>query len=64
MIGPERLAEVLPEADFVVLTVPLTPETRHMIGERELRLMKPTALIVNIGRGGTDRRGGADPGAG
>ena len=53
MIGPERLAEALPEADFVVLTVPLTPDTRHMIGERELRLMKPTALIVNIGRGGT-----------
>ena len=53
MIGPERLAEVLPEADFVVLTVPLTPDTRHMIGERELRLMKPTAHIVNIGRGGT-----------
>jgi phosphoglycerate dehydrogenase-like enzyme len=53
MIGPERLADVLPEADFVVLTVPLTHETRHMIGERELRLMKPTAHIVNIGRGGT-----------
>ena len=53
MIGPERLAEALPEADFIVLTVPLTPDTRHMIGERELRLMKPTALIVNIGRGGT-----------
>jgi phosphoglycerate dehydrogenase-like enzyme len=53
MIGPERLAAVLPEADFIVLTVPLTPDTRHMIGERELRLMKPTAFIVNIGRGGT-----------
>jgi D-2-hydroxyacid dehydrogenase (NADP+) len=53
MIGPERLAEALPEADFIVLTVPLTPDTRHIIGERELRLMKPTALIVNIGRGGT-----------
>ena len=53
LIGPERLADVLPEADFVVLTVPLTHETRHMIGERELRLMKPTAHIVNIGRGGT-----------
>ena len=36
-----------------MLTVPLTPDTRHMIGERELRLMKPTAHIVNIGRGGT-----------
>jgi len=53
MIGPERLADVLPEADFVVLTIPLTHDTRHMIGERELRLMKSTAHIVNIGRGGT-----------
>jgi phosphoglycerate dehydrogenase-like enzyme len=53
MVAPERLAEVLPEADFVVLTVPLTYATRHMIGEQELRLMKPTAYIVNIGRGGT-----------
>jgi phosphoglycerate dehydrogenase-like enzyme len=53
MIGPDRLADVLPDADFVVLTVPLTRETRHMIGERELRLMKRTAHIVNIGRGGT-----------
>jgi phosphoglycerate dehydrogenase-like enzyme len=53
MVAPERLAEVLPEADFVVLTVPLTHATCHMIGEQELRLMKPTAYIVNIGRGGT-----------
>ena len=50
---PECLHEWLPQADFVVLTVPLTPETRGMIGERELGLMKPTAYIVNIGRGGT-----------
>ena len=53
MVGPDRLHEVLPVADFVVLTVPLTPETRHMIGERELRAMKPSAFIFNIGRGGT-----------
>jgi phosphoglycerate dehydrogenase-like enzyme len=53
MVGPERLLEVLPLADFVVLTIPLTPETRHMIGERELRAMKPSAHIFNIGRGGT-----------
>ena len=51
--GPDQLTEVLPEADFVVLTVPLTHETRGMIGERELRAMKPTAYLVNIGRGGT-----------
>jgi phosphoglycerate dehydrogenase-like enzyme len=53
MFGPDRLVELLPEADFVVLTVPLTRETRGMIGERELRAMKPTAYIVNTGRGGT-----------
>ena len=51
--GPDRLLELLPEADFVVLTVPLTRETRGMIGEQELRAMKPSAYIVNIGRGST-----------
>ncbi len=53
MVGPDRLLEVLPEGDFVVLTVPLTEETRGMIGEAELRAMKSSAIIVNIGRGGT-----------
>jgi len=52
MFGPEHLIRVLPEADFVVLAVPLTHETQGMIGERELRAMKPTAYLVNIGRGG------------
>ena len=53
MYAPEQLLEVLPQADFVVLTVPLTQETRGMIGERELRAMKSSAYLVNIGRGGT-----------
>jgi len=39
------------EADFLSLHVPLTPETRHMIGERELGWMKPTAFLVNTSRG-------------
>ena len=51
MFGPGELLDVLPEADFIVLAVPLTHETQAMIGERELRAMKPTAHIVNIGRG-------------
>jgi len=51
--GPDQLLDVLPEADFVVLTVPLTHETQGMIGERELRAVKSTVYIVNIGRGGT-----------
>jgi phosphoglycerate dehydrogenase-like enzyme len=52
MFGPDQLLELLPEADFVVLTVPLTRETQRMVGERELRAMKPTAYVVNVGRGG------------
>jgi phosphoglycerate dehydrogenase-like enzyme len=53
MVGNDQLLDVLPEADFVVLTVPLTQETEDMIGERELRAMKQSAYIVNIGRGKT-----------
>ncbi|NOX44705.1 MAG: D-glycerate dehydrogenase [Caldiserica bacterium] len=45
------LDELLAESDFVVLCVPLVPETRHLIGERELSLMKETAYLVNIARG-------------
>ena len=41
----------LPTADIVVLIVPLTPETRGLIGEPELALMKPGALLVNAARG-------------
>jgi phosphoglycerate dehydrogenase-like enzyme len=53
MFGPGRLLDLLPEADFVVLTVPLSRATCGMIGERELRAMRKTAYLVNIGRGGT-----------
>jgi len=40
------------ESDFVVLSVVLTPETIKMIDERELRMMKKSAYLVNISRGG------------
>jgi D-2-hydroxyacid dehydrogenase (NADP+) len=50
---PDRLHGLLPEADVVVLTVPLSRTTQGMIGERELRAMKPTSYLINIGRGGT-----------
>jgi phosphoglycerate dehydrogenase-like enzyme len=53
MFGPHQLLDLLPQADLVVLTVPLTAETRGMIGEPELRAMKSTAFLVNVGRGGT-----------
>ncbi len=42
---------LLSSADFISLHVPLTPETRHFIGERELRMMKPTAILINLARG-------------
>ena len=45
------LDELLAVADIVSLHVPLTPDTRHLIGERELGLMKPTAYLVNTSRG-------------
>jgi len=42
---------VLSTADFISLHVPLTPETRHFISEREIRMMKPTAILINMARG-------------
>jgi len=52
MVALDKLTQVLPEADFMVLTLPLTRDTRHLIGEAELRAIKDTAVLVNIGRGG------------
>jgi glyoxylate reductase len=45
------LSQLLADADFVVLTCPLTDETRGLIGAKELAAMKPTAILVNIARG-------------
>jgi glyoxylate reductase len=45
------LDELLAESDFVVLCVPLTPETRGLIGRERLGRMKPTAVLVNVSRG-------------
>ncbi|MFQ5873440.1 MAG: 2-hydroxyacid dehydrogenase [Dehalococcoidia bacterium] len=45
------MMKVLAEADFVTLHVPLNPETRHLIGAKELDAMKPTASLVNTSRG-------------
>jgi phosphoglycerate dehydrogenase-like enzyme len=47
----DNLDTLLAQADFVTLHPTLTPETMHMIGERELRLMKATAYLINAGRG-------------
>jgi glyoxylate reductase len=46
------LLDLLQRADFVTLNVPLTPETRGLIGRKELRMMKPSAVLVNVARGG------------
>lgn len=43
--------EVLKESDFVSLHVPLVPSTKHIIGARELSLMKPTSYLINTSRG-------------
>lgn len=48
---PPALLRALAQCDFAVLTLPLTAETRGLIGERQFRAIKPTAWILNIGRG-------------
>ena len=45
------LDDVLAQADFLTLHVPLTPDTHHLIGPRELQLMRPTAYLINVARG-------------
>jgi glyoxylate/hydroxypyruvate/2-ketogluconate reductase len=46
------LDDLLPESDFVLLQLPYTKDTHHLIGVRELALMKPTAMLINVARGG------------
>ncbi len=48
---PGQLLQALPQADHVALCLPLTGETRAIVAARELRAMKPTAYIYNVGRG-------------
>jgi glycerate dehydrogenase len=50
--GLVDLETVLKESDIITLHCPLTPETKNMIGERELKMMKPTAILINTARGG------------
>ncbi len=51
IFGPLDLLKVLAESDYVVLALPLTEETRHIVGELALRAMKPSAYLINIARG-------------
>jgi phosphoglycerate dehydrogenase-like enzyme len=45
------LAKMLPRCDYVVVSLPLTAETHHMISDAEFAAMKPTAVVINVGRG-------------
>ncbi len=51
VFGPGRLAEFLSGLDILVLAAPLTPSTRSLIGARQLALLNPGAVLVNVGRG-------------
>ena len=49
--GPKDLLKVMSEVDYFIIAVPLTPETRMMIGSQALSSMKPTAFLINLARG-------------
>lgn len=48
---PDRLLDLLPQADFVALTCPLTPETTNLIDDAAFDVMKPSAYLINMARG-------------
>ncbi len=48
--GPRDLDEILARADYLAITLPLTPSTRGLLGKREFGLMKPNAVLVNVAR--------------
>ena len=48
---PEARREMMARSDYIVATAPLTEETRHMISDAEFDVMKPTAVVINVGRG-------------
>jgi phosphoglycerate dehydrogenase-like enzyme len=52
---PDKLDDLLPHADFVILTIPHTPETEGLMNADRFSRMKPSAFFINIGRGKTTR---------
>lgn len=53
----EELLEMLPQCDYVVVTVPLTEQTRALIGDTEFAVMRKNVVVINIGRGPTVEEG-------
>jgi phosphoglycerate dehydrogenase-like enzyme len=53
LLPREQLGELLCQSDYVVMVLPSTPGTYHLVGEAELRMMKPSAYLINVGRGNT-----------
>jgi phosphoglycerate dehydrogenase-like enzyme len=53
VVGEDGWRDLLNESDFVVSTLPMTPSTANMIGASELAMFKPTAWLLNVGRGAT-----------
>ncbi len=51
LFGSDQIAELLAESDIALVAVPLTPATVDLIGERELRAMRPNAFLINVSRG-------------
>lgn len=51
LAGPAALAELLERSDFIVLAVPSTPDTRGLLGARELERARPGAVLINVSRG-------------
>ena len=51
VFGPDGLDNMLVRADYLAITLPLTPTTRGLIGDRELRRMKANAILINVARG-------------
>jgi len=48
--GPDALDDVVARSDYLAITLPLTADTRGLLGDRQLRSMKPTAIVVNVAR--------------
>lgn len=53
VVGMDQLDEVITRSDFLILALPSTKETQHIINAKKLAIMKPTSFLINIGRGNT-----------